>query len=399
MTERKFQKKKASPLDKTIKLPHNIYQYWIILFIYHGDRKLRTSAKNIITVLKQRLEAGEYVDSLLPSERELATEFSVARLTIRRALDTMLNEGHLHRMENGRLKHSNSTDQYIMRIGYFYPSLGSWNYELQYLALREIAGEFKMKICPVYYDFWNDPSLTEGLDSVDAVILHPRPNIPDWLVRKLQNCRKPIWVLGYNYSEYGFPSLTFFPDRAVNQLLDYLAGEGFKDIDLVNITPLSNAITNRITLWESFLDNNGGKGRFWDFSLADEHLPFCELRDIMRNRIQKRIIGMDRLVLCTSFPGAAVFLRAAADLGLFAGKDYSLASIDCEAHAEMTVPTITAMDSANPSPYFRNYLEWLASGKPWEGELFREARDCNLIPGDSIIRKTPLSDIDREEKK
>ena len=360
---------------------------------------VRITARNITSVLKQRLEAGEYIDAMLPSERELATEFSVARVTIRRALDDLLSEGHLQRMGNGRLKHSNNTNQCILRVGYFYPSLGSWDYELQYLALRGLAAEFKMKICPVYYDFWNDPAFTEGLDSVDAVILHPRPNIPAWLVRKLQNSGKPIWVLGYNYSEFGFPSLTFFPDKAVNKLLDYLAGEGFNDIDLINITPLSNAIANRITLWESFLSNHNGKGRFWDFSLADEHLPFCELRDIMRSRIEKQVIGMDRLILCTTFPGATVFMRAAADLGLFAGKDYSLASIGCEAHAEMSVPTITAVDNANPYPYFRSYLQWLASGKPWESELFQEAEECNLIFGESIIRRTHNKQPQKEKVK
>ncbi len=347
---------------------------------------MRTTYKNIITVLQQRLEEGEYIDSVLPSERELAAEFSVARLTVRRALDSMLQSGQLLRQENGRLKHLTDEKQQMTRIGYFYPSLGSWDYELQYLALREIAGEFHMKICPIYYDFWNDPSLTEGLDSVDAVILHPRPNIPDWIVRKLQNCGKSVWVLGYNYSAYGIPSLTFFPNKAVNKLLDFLAAEGFYEMDLVNITPMSNAIENRVTLWQNFLSDHNTSGHFWDFSLADGHLPFCELRDIIRSRISRKIIDLKRLVLCTTLPAATVFLRAAADLGFYAGKDYSLASIGTEAHAEMTVPTITSVDSANPYPYFRSYLKWLASKEPWKGELFQEAEECKLIQGESIIR-------------
>lgn len=61
---------------------------------------VRITARNITSVLKQRLEAGEYIDAMLPSERELATEFSVARVTIRRALDDLLSEGHLQRMGN-----------------------------------------------------------------------------------------------------------------------------------------------------------------------------------------------------------------------------------------------------------------------------------------------------------
>jgi hypothetical protein len=324
---------------------------------------------------------------MLPSERELATEFGVNRVTVRRALDVLLNEGCLCRQQNGRLKYSSTDERYIIRVGYFYPSLGSWDYETQYLTLRTLSSDFKVKICPIYYDFWNDPSFTEGLNSVDAVILHPRPNIPDWLIRKMQNSGKPIWVLGYNYSGYGFPSLNFFPDMAINKLLDYLAGEGFNDIELVNITPQSNAVANRITLWEDFLRNHGGKGRFWDFSFTDEHLLFCELRDVMRNRIERRMIDINRLILCTTFPAATVFMRAAADLGLFAGKDYSLASIGSEGQAEMVVPTITAVNNADPYPYFRRYLQWLVSGKPWTSELFQEAGDCTLIPGESIIRR------------
>lgn len=344
-----------------------------------------TTAQKIATALRQRLSEGGYPDDILPSERNLASEFGVARPTVRRALEDMVADSVLLRLENGRLKLASDGSE-LMQVGYFYPSLGSWNFENQYLTLSEIAGPFNMKIRPIYYDSWNDPAFTEGVDSVDAVILNPRPNIPDLLVRKLRNCGKQIWVLEYDYSEYGFPSLTFFPDRAVDLLLDYLYEQGFRDVDLVNVTPKGNSITNRFIRWQAFLDRTGGKGQYWDFSLTDGHLPFCELCDIMRHRIEDGAFDLNRLILSTTIAGATIFLRAAADLGLYAGKDYSLASINGERHAELNVPAITSVDSAKSHPYFRNYLQWLASGKPWEGALFQEADDYRLIPGESIIR-------------
>ncbi len=347
---------------------------------------MATTSQKIAEVLRQRLGSGGYPENLLPSERDLAAELGVSRPTLRRALESMLEDDILHRQENGRLK-LNGHDRRLKQIGYFYPSLGSWHYEEQYQLLSGIAGEFGMKIRPIYYDFWADPALTEGFEAVEAIILHPRPNIPDWLIRKLQNCGKPVWVLEYDYSGHGFPSLHFFPDRTIGKLLDYLASEGFRDMELINITPRSSAIDNRIFAWEKALRTSGGKGRFCDFSLADGHLPFRELRDIMRRRIQDSFFDMNRLILTTTIVGATVFLRAAADLGLAAGRDYSLASIGSEMHAEMNVPAITSIDSANPLPYFRRYLQWLAGGGPWEGELLWEADDCTLIEGESIIRK------------
>lgn len=346
---------------------------------------MSTTAQKIAAVLQQRLSTGGYPNDILPSERNLASEFGVARPTMRRALEEMISGAILCRLENGRLK-LNADGQDLMQIGYFYPSLGSWDYEAQYLALVDVAGPLNMKVRPIYYESWHDSVFTEGVELVDAVILHPRPNIPDLLVRKLQNCGKKIWVLGYNYSQYGFPSLNFFHDQAVNKLLDYLYNEGFRNMDLINITPKSNAISNRIDQWQAFLDRIGGKGQFRDFSLADGHLPFYELRTIMRHRIETGVLDLNRLILTTTVVGATVFLRAAADLKLHAGKDYSLASIGSEMYAEMNVPAITSVDSANPIPYFRSYLQWLASGEPWRGKLFQEADDCKLITGESIIR-------------
>ena len=53
--------------------------------------------------LSHRILAGDYHFQPVPAERELALEVGVSHLTARKAIQKLLNEGLLCRMENGRL--------------------------------------------------------------------------------------------------------------------------------------------------------------------------------------------------------------------------------------------------------------------------------------------------------
>jgi DNA-binding GntR family transcriptional regulator len=55
-------------------------------------------ARNIEGSLRDRIAAGEWsTTGRLPAERELATEYGVARNTVRRAVDAIANEGTVAR--------------------------------------------------------------------------------------------------------------------------------------------------------------------------------------------------------------------------------------------------------------------------------------------------------------
>lgn len=49
-------------------------------------------------ILLSRLETGSEVDSPIPSERELGAEFGLSRMTVRQAVDALVQEGRLYRV-------------------------------------------------------------------------------------------------------------------------------------------------------------------------------------------------------------------------------------------------------------------------------------------------------------
>ena len=93
------------------------------------------------------------------------------------------------------------------------------------------------------------------------------------------------------------------------------------------------------------------------------------------------------MLLATSWPAAQIFVRAAADLGLRAGEDYSLALIDGENQAEFHVPAITSLERIDLTEHFRRYLRWMRSGEAWSGELYCEITEYRLHRGESVIRR------------
>ena len=60
--------------------------------------------KDITEMLKKRFKKGYYAMSGIPSERDLADELGVARMTARRALNKLVEEGYLNRKSTGRLE-------------------------------------------------------------------------------------------------------------------------------------------------------------------------------------------------------------------------------------------------------------------------------------------------------
>jgi DNA-binding FadR family transcriptional regulator len=79
-----------------------LVHYWIIIRLNQRKSMPRLVAEDIAVALKQRISAGEWAaNGRMPPERNLASEFGVARNTIRRAVDQLEEAGIVAR-EVGR---------------------------------------------------------------------------------------------------------------------------------------------------------------------------------------------------------------------------------------------------------------------------------------------------------
>jgi len=82
--------------------------------IYEMAPKYYTIKKKIIKMINSE----EFIDSgMIPSERELMSLFNVSRITARRAVDDLVNEGYLYRIQGkGTFIKSDETDHDLISI-------------------------------------------------------------------------------------------------------------------------------------------------------------------------------------------------------------------------------------------------------------------------------------------
>ncbi len=343
---------------------------------------MRTTFKHIAELLTTRLGTGFYMEDLLPSERELAIEFSVSRPTIRRALNQLLADGLLQRREHGRLAGAHPK----LLAGFFFPAMVSRDNAAQYEMLKLCAEEFNVRIRPIFYASWHDPSLTEGIAASEAIIVIPQQIPPNWMIQKLRQCGKPVLMLECDLSEYGLLSFDLFPKANVERLLQYLLDQGFRDMNLLNISHNDIVVNQRRAMWQGWLNRHNGNGRFFEFLVPNRVQESDELRLLFRESIVSGAFPLDKLVLCATFPAAQLLVRAAADVGLVAGQDYSVACIDGEMQAAISYPSITAIERANARMFYQRFFQYMVSGKVWSGSLYEANPEIILIKGESIIR-------------
>ena len=207
--------------------------------------------KEISELLKQRFEKAYYAMRGIPSERELSEELCVARMTARRALNKLVEEGVLNRKSTGRLEFNQQVSSENKQICFLMPSLNSNDIALWLQDLKDLGERMSVNIRPVYYSSWDDVVFHSAIESFDGVFFIPRSDSPpDWIEKKLKSTPVRIVSLAYDMTALGFPSLNIFSNIFISQLLDHLNEQGYEKIDCFNVQEHNSSITKRLEQWE-----------------------------------------------------------------------------------------------------------------------------------------------------
>jgi len=97
-------------------------------------KTFRTRMEEMIRTLREQIMAGHYaVGEYLPSELDLSRKFQLSNNSVRKGLDTLVEEGLVEKIPRvgNRIKAPSSEDQIVIRLGY-YPIIDSQG-ELPYL--------------------------------------------------------------------------------------------------------------------------------------------------------------------------------------------------------------------------------------------------------------------------
>lgn len=342
-----------------------------------------TKTAKIRQILRKRILHGDYLLSELPAERELAEEVGVSRMTARKAVQQLVDEGWLRRQANGRLAVA-SRAAGLARVGFLVPSLVSPDVEAWRLAMEPVAAEFDAGVRAVMYLHWDDPVILQALRAFDAVFLYPSCEAPPAaLLARLREERRRVVVVEQDWSAEGLLSLCLFPVVFMQRLLDELlpwAGDG---VDCFNVQTRDRVMEARVRQWGLWRSAHRLPGDL----MGEPIRPYGNPLEEAHAQMSAILAGggfRRRALVCTTAPAAIGAVRALHDHGLRVGRDVGVCVVNDERLARYVTPSLTSLCAPDPTPYLRLCLEWVRDpSREWQGSLLLEPDAPSLFRGES----------------
>jgi DNA-binding LacI/PurR family transcriptional regulator len=333
-------------------------------------------------LIRKRIQYGDHALEGFPSERDLAEETGLSRVTIRAALQQLVKEKVLKRESNGRLtvaaQHRTAGTRPV--IGFVTPCHFSPDYEIWKRGLDGALEGCDVTLRPVSYAHWGESALSDALAGFDGMFfIPPSEKIPAWLATKMRNSRCRVAVLDENEVDAGLLSVVMFPARMELKLFEHLVSLGHRRIDCVNTQSEDEVIKDRIAQWREFLGKHKLSGQLRALTIhRSMEAGYSLIRDVLR---EGRPLGT--ALFCTTSPAAIGAMRAIHEATLEIGRDVSVCTVNDEGMAPYLLKTLTSLESPSRARYLRPVVEWMLSGKKWEGSLLIQPKDLSIYVGES----------------
>jgi LacI family transcriptional regulator len=353
----------------------------------------RHKARQIQRILERRILFGDYHGRDLPSERELAQELGVSRMTARKAVKELVDARFLVRLPNGRLE-TNRKGAGQLRIAFLVPSLSSQDVEQWRLGIERAGSHLKAIVRTMLYVHWEDPAIGDALESLfDGVFLVPScEKIPERVVQRLRTAGRAVAVLGRDLTAQGIPSIDLFPPVFIQRLLDHLAGEGHRGVDCFNIQTVDPVIEQRIEQWNLWRAVHRMGGSLLGMPIQPYDNPLAQAYE-QAGRLLDEGLFKSSAVLCTTSPAAIGVVRAMRDRNIRVGSDISVCVVNDEGLGRYMSPSLTSIEMPDPLPYLAVCMEWMQrAGEGWIGSLLMQPQQLPLFIGESTGRPSAASE-------
>jgi len=312
--------------------------------------KETTRASQLANTLRESIKSGKYISGqVLPSERELGESTGLSRTTIRRALQILVDQGILHRVQGSGtfVRKSLMETPAPQMLGLIVPSMNNPYYgELVYAIEREaISRGYQLVVGQFRYSSNGEANYLLRYaenDSVKGVLVVPDPDEPPIdSYNYLAQQGKPLIFVSRLIG--GIPSDSVIPDRinGAYELVKYLIGLGHQHIAYIRGVP------------PVFDSQKLGYER----ALQDAGIPLNEERIVSLDGPGEEAGEKGVDVLCQrQVPFTAIFarndntavgvLRKLRHLGLRAPEDISIAGFDNTEISAQLQPPLTTVDTA-----------------------------------------------------
>lgn len=335
-------------------------------------------------ILEKRIRYGDYLLSGVPTERELAAETGVSRMTARKAMLDLIETGLLFREANGRVSARPPRENGTMQIGLIVPSLASPDVETWRLALDGIAGSFGVTVRTIMYLHWDDPVLPQALQALDGAFLYLSAEaVPESVLARIRSAGRPVVVIGDDLTAHGLPSIRLFCPSFIHHLLDILAELGHATCHCFNIQTIDAAIECRIAQWNLWRAHRRIPGKLLGHPIAAYQSPLAAAYAEMGRIFDAGELNATSL-LCTTAPAAIGAMRALQDRGIRVGSDISICVFNDEGLGRYLIPSLTSVTMPDLAPYISVCLEWMQrNGDGWIGPLLLQPDRVALFRGES----------------
>ena len=207
--------------------------------------------------IKLRIKNKELIDRI-PAERTLAEEFGFSYMTIRKAINNLVNQGVLYKVPQKGAFVNNAPSKQFFTIGYFLDKtiksgISSPYYSLIYNAIEKTAAASNHSV--IYFSDTNPARLKKVLGKVDGVIATCFPHNEE--IIRLMKETLPVVVIDNPSLDKTIPSVVIDNFTADYNTVKYLKNLGHKRIGFMSGLNDSDVGMNRLNGYKQAIQDCG----------------------------------------------------------------------------------------------------------------------------------------------
>lgn len=226
--------------------------------------------RQMVELLEQRINNGEYPEGKLPAVRLLAEDIGVSYLTARKAVNELKENGIItHNASNRKIVIGKAVTKQPL-VGVITPF---WHFSEWMRSIRNVTAELGGQVRFVAYASDTDPAITEALSaSFDVIfVVLPVGRRNSRLLSRLRKLGNKVVILFHDMTRYGLRSFIGSNPGSIHLIMQKLVDCGCRRIDALGSGNSSDTESSaRLEAWRSFLDCHGLSGEFHDPGI----LPF-----------------------------------------------------------------------------------------------------------------------------
>ncbi len=352
----------------------------------NAESTLTPRADDAAALFERRIKEGAYGLRGIPGERRIASELGVSYMLARKVVQRLIDKNVIHRGDNGRLKpvvRSSGKGTLGNKIGFLGPAYAStYTYEWQY-KLSSILRQMNKELHPIYYTRASDPVIFDALKAdFDGLFIIAPIGAPKLVLERIAKESRRVVILFPDLSHMGLFSTNTSGDRFVGKLVDHLLSLGHKKISCFNVQPENQTVQSRIQYWRSAIEQRGIPGDLHHHPVQSFASPILGAYQEFGRLINEGL--KSTAYFCVTSEQARGVVRACHERGIRVGKDISLCSVGENETAQMMVPSLTILPSADSEYFLRQGLEWIRTGgENWNRPLLLEPDNVEVLQGES----------------